>query len=228
MVRAKPFLMISRLACGGKSAFPSYNGSETTMNHRVDPHQTPQQIFYGLSSADTAILPELRPIMARLLPGIIDELYRLIGQTTDLAPVFGSHDKIPRLKQAQINHWTRMLDARMDADYIASARAVGQAHHRIGLSADWYIRGYGFVLRRALILLAAEGHGLRVLPRRRVKIGQMQSLLSALCLADMELALSSYWDALTNEQHRIVEATLERIDTQASDVAGESGEGITC
>jgi len=185
-----------------------------------DPTQTKiHTIFYGLADPSDPLLHALRRRVLECLPAILDEFYVVAKQTQDLAAMLRSDEHMQHLKQAQMRHWAVLLEGNFTAAFVASTEAIGRVHHRVGLSPDWYIRSYGMILRRLLETMDNPRPGLALL-RRRAFSGRQQAMLTGLCLADMEIALATYWDAAGDERRKLIDSMLERVDAQASEVVG--------
>ncbi|MSP03212.1 MAG: globin-coupled sensor protein, partial [Acetobacteraceae bacterium] len=158
-----------------------------------DPSTVPRArlAFMRIDPETTKLLSEFWPHVGLALPDILDQFYRHVTSEPRLAQLIGN--ETARLKSAQSAHWERLFSGRFDAEYFASARAVGLVHARIGLEPRWYIGGYNFVLVQ-LSDLAGRVH--RFSPGRARKV--TQALVTAVLL-DMEVAISVYQERLMEE-----------------------------
>ena len=126
-------------------------------------------------------------------------------------------DKIPRLKPAQSAHWQRLLSGRFDAAYFDGVRTIGLVHHKIGLEPRWYIAGYTYVLNR-LVALAVRTH--------RWSPGKLAALIAAVNAAvmlDMDIAISTYQDALVAEREqrtKRLDVLLRGFEDQTANLVG--------
>ena len=78
------------------------------------------------------------------------------------------------------------------------ARRIGLAHHRIGLTPQWYVSGYAFVLGELLSAVAVkQGEFVSTAGMRR-DLGDALSAVSRAVMLDMEVAMSTYWDVLSS------------------------------
>jgi methyl-accepting chemotaxis protein len=150
--------------------------------------------FMGLDAAACGLLAAFWTVAEPELPRIIEGFYQHVSDVPHLKRMVG--DQIPRLKQAQVAHWRRLFSGRFDADYFAAVRSIGRTHQRIGLEPRWYIAGYTFVLNR-LIELAVRAH--------RWSPGKLTALIAALnagVMLDMDIAISTYQEALLAEREQ--------------------------
>ena len=176
--------------------------------------------FYGIPAADDPRWNAARRCMTALLPQVMDEFYLTVGQQPEMATLLQGEAHIARLKQAQTNHWLRLLDGTFDAGFLASARKVGEAHFRIGLSADWYVRSYGLVLRRLSELLLRKRRPALSLLGKPDELASVIPFVIGLCVADMEFALGVYWQESSAERRHLIEGMIDLVDGQATDVIG--------
>ena len=148
--------------------------------------------FHEITDQSRRILRGFWPAVSRELPSILDGFYAHISGVDCLAKLVG--EQSARLKGAQAKHWERLFSGDFDDAYFQSIRAIGLAHNRIGLEPRWYIGGYSFVLRRLLRL--ATRH-CRFAPERA---GTLSAAIAQAVLLDMDLAISTYQDALLEER----------------------------
>lgn len=136
------------------------------------------------------------------LPAVLDAFYDHIDRFAETRAFFTSREHMNAAKAAQIRHWSTILDGRFDAQYEASIRRIGEAHHRIGLDPSWYIGGYSALVTGLLAVIsarlapAAAGSGLfgRGASGTDVR-GELQIAVSRVAFLDMDLAISVYIDA---------------------------------
>src|SRR3546814_15642092 len=97
------------------------------------------------------------------------------------------------------------------------ARAIGEAHRRIGLEPRWYIGGYNLILNRLTDIAIRE---YRWRPQRL--IGTLQAIQRALML-DMDLAISVYNTGAANAER---DRRRGRIDELIEEFEGRVGDLI--
>jgi len=103
---------------------------------------------------------------------------------------FSDPHSLERARNAQKRHWlTYVLCGRFDSDYLAAARAIGQAHYRVGVDLMLYTGAYSLVLAE-LVALISSIHRDRPdeAPRALRAVNQAVFL-------DMGLAVSVYYDS---------------------------------
>jgi methyl-accepting chemotaxis protein len=153
--------------------------------------------FIRMDAATRATLRELRPLIARVMPGILDEFYVHAVTYPELARLFPDQAIMRRARDMQIKHWDVIAAAEFDQSYIASVTRVGQAHHRLGLEPQWYIGGYTFLTAALLQAIELEGDmgwfGRQAKARRAKKANQLAAIVKAAQL-DMDIAISVYLD----------------------------------
>ncbi len=109
----------------------------SALNHRLD--------FMGMDEKTKQNLKALKPIVDKALPGILDDFYKKLGTVPDVARFFTESSRAAHAKNGQVRHWGRISSADFSADYLQSARVIGETHARIGLEPRWYIGGYALL-----------------------------------------------------------------------------------
>ena len=150
--------------------------------------------FIGLDAVACGLLSAFWPTVEPELPGIVEGFYQHVTSVPYLRRLVG--DQVSRLKQTQSAHWRRLFSGKFDSGYLAAVRTIGVVHHKIGLEPRWYIAGYTYVLNR-LIGLAVRTH--------RWSPGKITALVGALnagVMLDMDIAISTYQEALLAEREQ--------------------------
>ncbi len=111
---------------------------ETDLAQRLD--------FLGIGDAQRRALRDFWPLVRPVMPAIAEAFYHHITAIPALAALIDQ--QVPCLKPVLVAHWERLFSGRFDRDYVDSVRAIGQVHHRAGLSPRWYIGSYNFILGR--------------------------------------------------------------------------------
>jgi methyl-accepting chemotaxis protein len=158
--------------------------------------------FARLDRETAETLRRTWPLIEPILPNLLERFYRHLAGEPELARLVG--DRAGTLAAAQRRHWQRVFGGRFDADYAASVKAIGRAHHRIGLEPRWYIAAYQFVLGEITAHLVA-----REWWRRRRLARRLQAIERAVLL-DMDLAVSVYQEVLIEERTRRAQHLEER------------------
>jgi methyl-accepting chemotaxis protein len=154
--------------------------------------------FIGINDEIRAHLRELRPLIAEVLPGILDGFYATVGRFPDTSRFFRNKDHMRHAKDAQLKHWDLIASASFDNSYVESVTRVGKAHHRLGLEPRWYIGGYNFVVGGLLKVIEERiptgGFG-KAARERREKKAKMLVAVTTAALLDMDFAISVYLES---------------------------------
>ncbi|RME62764.1 MAG: chemotaxis protein [Alphaproteobacteria bacterium] len=153
----------------------------------VSHHQRLQ--FAGLTPAVRQDLARVLPCVEKRFAVTLHAFYTYLQQWDELRGYIKDESTIARLKGLQAEHWRLLLSGRFDDSYFARAQAIGKAHHRIGLTPNWYIGGYAFVLADMVTYLVGK---LRWRPRK------LRAALNAVIRAvlfDLEVATGVYVEA---------------------------------
>ena len=158
--------------------------------------------FIGIDHPTREALRELRPLISKALPGLLDQFYAHVGKFPHLAKMFASQTAVRRAKQAQLDHWTALAAAKFDDAYVTSVTRIGEAHHRMGLEPRWYIAGYSLIITGLQKAIETElPDGWFGGQSAREKRSALQAAIARAAMLDMDLAISVYLDAARKEQH---------------------------
>ena len=165
--------------------------------------------FAQIDEETRALLRELRPTIARVLPGILDNFYAHVRHYPEVEKFFSDRSQMQRARNMQVKHWDAIAAASFDDNYMESVTRVGEVHHRLGLEPRWYIGGYSFILTGLLSALdgtqAPALHG----AKGREKLTKLRAAITKAALLDMDLAISFYLEAGEREKQH----TLEELST---------------
>jgi methyl-accepting chemotaxis protein len=157
--------------------------------------------FIGIDGATRAALRELQPLIASVLPGILDHFYAHVMKFPAVARLFPNEAIIRHAKSAQIQHWKMISDGTFDDAYHQSVTRIGQTHNRLGLEPRWYIAGYSMIvtgLLRAIEMEIARGWFGNEASREKKVV--LQNALTRAAMLDMDFSISVYLDAAKEEQ----------------------------
>lgn len=167
--------------------------------------------FYGLvGRADD--LHELGRKVEPHLAEALSRFYDTIGSHPVTAQFFSGRGHMDKAAGAQAEHWRSLFSSGFDTAYLNRAEAIGNVHVRIGLEPKWYIGGYGLILDHLIHALVAPGW-LAWLPWKR-RAAQRLSLLVRTAMVDMDIAVSTYFAADSNEREKMltqIGGALERL-----------------
>ncbi|MDX5365543.1 MAG: globin-coupled sensor protein [Alphaproteobacteria bacterium] len=169
--------------------------------------------FMEVSETTGEALRDFWKVLEPHLPAILDGFYAHLGSEPELAKLVGT--QAPRLKQAQGAHWARLFAGTFDEAYMQSVNTIGLTHNRIGLEPRWYIGGYKYVMNR-LVDVAVKKY--RWSPARLSQV--ICAVNTAACL-DMDLAISTYQDAMVEERaarQRTLENAISDFDVAVNEI----------
>ena len=169
--------------------------------------------FIGLGEAELNNLRAISPHIKKHLPEALGVFYAKLMRVPAVSKFFKEgQPQVDRAQSRQSEHWIGISEGRFDAQYTESAKKVGLRHARIGLEPRWYIGGYGVIvdgLVKGVLseLFAAQpatkGKSMfsRAVPER-INEDELAAALSAMfkaVLVDVDMAVSIYFDKLTND-----------------------------
>ena len=149
-------------------------------------HMTERLAFYELSARDEEHLAELAAVCDPHLDEVIADFYAHLLRFPHLEEMLRAQPgRVNRLQALQKDYFRQITRGRLDADYVESRLRVGNTHQQIGLRPEWYIGGFGHLLRRYLDAIY-QSHGAPdgLLP-------EAGALIKAVFL-DMSLVLDTY------------------------------------
>ena len=155
--------------------------------------------YLKLDAPSLATLRSLKPLVEKHLPTSLDFFYSHIGGYPELRRFFRDSAHMQAAKGAQMRHWSRIADGRFDEGYASSARAIGNAHARLGVSPSRYIGGYALIIERLLatalpdLLSNATSDDIAA---KANDIAAGVGVLIKAALLDMDLTTSTYLDSL--------------------------------
>jgi hypothetical protein len=151
--------------------------------------------FIRIDEETRTALRDVRALIARVMPGILDEFYAHLAQTPEVAKLFPDESSMQRAKGAQLKPWDFVVNAVFDENYVRSVTAIGEAHHRLGLEPRWYIGGYSLILTRLLRAIERDGSSVWSGSSGRAKKMAMIDAITKVTLLDMDFAISVYLEA---------------------------------
>src|ERR1700744_3922545 len=175
--------------------------------------------FIGIDSATRKALQELKPLITRALPGILDQFYAKVVKYPAVAKLFPNDGVIRHAKQAQIAHWIAIASGTFDDGYVKSVTRIGQTHNRLGLEPRWYIAGYSMILtglQQAIEMETAQGwfNG----SASREKKVALQAALTRAAMLDMDFAISVYLDAAKLDQQTAMRKIADDFESAVGDI----------
>jgi methyl-accepting chemotaxis protein len=173
--------------------------------------------FIRIDESMRGVLRELRPVIAAVLPSILDEFYAHITKHSETARIFSDPAQMRLAKAMQIEHWGTICAADFDDRYVASVTRIGQTHNRLGLEPRWYIGGYSFLiagLQKAIVLGADKDGWFKRGEKSLEKKAKMLAAVTTAALLDMDFAVSVYLESGV----RAKQETFDRLGASLSQI----------
>lgn len=170
--------------------------------------------FFGLAEASPDSFADIERVLTSHASGILKDFYGKVAATPRAARHFSSAEMMSRASVKQAQHWNSLFSGRFDDDYHARSRAIGMAHARIGLDPGLYIGGYAEVLGQMVEAIVASSL-IGKLPGAR-RLARTLAVMVRAALLDMDIALSTYFDAKEEEQGKVIESIGQALTNLAS------------
>jgi methyl-accepting chemotaxis protein len=154
--------------------------------------------FARINDADIKNLPQIWALVQKKLPETLEEFYKHTKKDEALKKLIGNQQE--RLILAQISHWKTLFSGNFDSHYFENSLRIGQVHNKIGLSPDYFIPAYQFVLTDLIKQIGSARF------TRRGQIVDHISTLTKVLLLDLEVAISAYQQALLDDRQRRTDA----------------------
>ena len=151
------------------------------------------------------------------IDGMLDRFYDHIFEQPELRKLFADRDAAARARAGQKSHWLKSLfNGTYDNDFFERAEQIGRAHARVGLTPNWYIGGYCYMLGQFIELVADKCADDKESAARILK-----SIIKAIFL-DMDMVILCYLDTKDSSIRQV----LRRATDFRADVATLS-DGLT-
>ena len=169
--------------------------------------------FFCLDDSARSALREIKPVLDRVLPEVLNGFYDHLRRWPELAKMFTDEASVKRARAAQAEHWKRMFAAGFDEAYVASTRKVGDAHAALGVKAGWYLGAVSFALGEILRHAAAAQPSGIFARANPAKSGALMAAISRAMLLDADLVLESF-------QQDVDRAAAERVGKVTAQFGG--------
>ena len=181
--------------------------NQVTLEQRLD--------FIGLDSAARQKLRELKPSLTRNIGPALDIFYSKVRTVPSTATFFSSDSHIAGAKSRQETHWTGIAEASYGDSYEKAVKRIGTVHARIGLEPTWYIGGYALIAEH-LIKAVVKEQWPSLLSRSSTPetMGAALATLVKAIMLDMDLAISTYLEALDEKRQEAENARLASEERQ--------------
>jgi len=167
--------------------------------------------FMGFDDAGKAALRSLQPMIAEFVGPALDVFYDKVRRLPATADFFTDAKQMAAAKGKQVEHWREVAAAQFGAEYAKRVRAIGRTHARLGLEPRWYIGGYALITEQLIHAVIADRWPTMmqlVRPNPRSMSEPVASIVKAAML-DMDLAISTYLEALDEQRQTAETARLE-------------------
>ena len=163
------------------------NNSETIRNN------------FKLTESDHVLIRRAGELLKNDMQEFVDCWYEWLSERDEFEVFFGSNPaNLSRVKSLQLDYWSSFFESKLDEEYLAIRRHVGQVHERINLPNEIYFAG----------MSVANDLFTRLLKRQKKQdaseIDAMLGAISKQIFVDTYLVL----DEITQIQnHRILESS---------------------
>ncbi|MCB2014919.1 MAG: methyl-accepting chemotaxis protein [Sphingobium sp.] len=168
--------------------------------------------FFGIAG-DEDYYPLVRAALAKIGDESLDKFYSQIAATPQLKDKFQSQEQMNNARRAQVAHWQHLFTGRATPEYAARAQNIGHVHARVGLEPRWYIGGYAHVISDIIEHLVRSSTFGR-LPGME-KLGKTIVALIRAAMLDMEIAVSTYFEAEQGMRNEMLMKYGEALDRLA-------------
>lgn len=178
--------------------------------------------FVGLVEEDIANLVEMRPIMEKHAPKIVEAFYEKLQEMPNLVHIINKHSTINKLKETLIQYLLDMVSGNINEEYVIRRKVIGNVHNRIGLFPEWYIGAYTLIQNEVLKALTQELYAWEDVMRCYLSFQR-------LCSFDMQIGIETYIEAYTSSMMKLneIEELQSRLNESASSLVASAEETTT-
>ncbi|UCE85848.1 MAG: hypothetical protein JSU66_16210 [Deltaproteobacteria bacterium] len=142
--------------------------------------------FLGFTEEDRELLERLRPVFERRADLLVASFYRHLLSFPETRALLSDGDVKDRLIDVQRDYLLSLAGRRVDEDYVAERRRIGDAHEAVGLGPRWYLGAYAVYASLLVPIVCEKNRGDPVRAEATVT-----ALFKALML-DAQLAMEAY------------------------------------
>lgn len=175
--------------------------------------------FVGLSEEDIAHLVEIRPIMEKNAPVIVEAFYGKLQDMPNLIAIINKHSTLDKLKKTLTQYLLDMVSGKIGEDYVIRRKVIGNVHNRIGLFPEWYIGAYTLIQNEMLQILTKELDTWE-------EVMKYYLSFQRLCSFDMQIGIETYIESYTSSMMKLneIEELQSRLNDSASTLAASAEE----
>lgn len=169
--------------------------------------------FLNMDQQTRDNLQKVKPIMDKHMANVLDGFYGLIAEWPELNQMFSSAQHKDTAKNLQLKHWDTIVAGKFDRKYQDSVNKIGHTHNRIGLEPRWYVGGYAALANGMVSAILKETIKPGFITNKKIEEAEqiIQAFLKA-ALLDMDMAISTYFDAGKDEFNHMLENMTEDFD----------------
>lgn len=175
-------------------------------------NEAPQLKFIHLTEEDIENLVAIRPIMEKYASSITDVFYSRIEIMPNLMEIINRHSTIERLKKTLKQYLLDMVSGKIDEQYVARRRVIGQVHNRIGLFPEWYLGSFTTIQNAMHENLCKELES-------KEEIERYYHSFQKLCSFDMQIVIETYIESYTSSMMKLNE--IEKLQKYLTDSASQ-------
>ena len=183
----------------------------TSLNERLE--------FMGMDQKARETLIKLKPLLLKSMESSLTVFYDKLKATPEARRFFSDERMMNSAQGLQEKHWGVIASAKFDSEYINSINRIGLTHARIGLEPRWYIGGYAIVLEQ-LVHVVMKDQWPKMMQMGKGKASEAADILSVLIkatLLDMDIAISTYLDALDQQRKKAEQAqAAQRLEAETA------------
>ncbi len=101
-----------------------------------------RKAYLEIADEDERLLRKARPVLQARTPEIIDRFYEYLLAHDPTRAMLSAPGLVERLKALQTRYFDELTSGDYGIAYFENRLRVGQVHHRIGLSPEWYLGAY--------------------------------------------------------------------------------------
>lgn len=197
---------------------PSRSGNKE-FRSVINTNKGTQIKFVGLSEEDIMNLVEIRPIMEKNAPIVVEAFYGKLQDMPNLIGIIDKHSTIDKLKKTLTQYLMDMVSGKIDEDYVIRRKVIGNVHNRIGLFPEWYIGAYTLIQNEMLQVLTKELNTWE-------EVMKYYLSFQRLCSFDMQIGIETYIESYTSSMMKLneIEELQSRLNDSASTLAASAEE----
>ena len=138
------FNLFTKPPVKSKAAFfsPEEYIQQVDLDLSAYPELNKQLQLLNLTKTDLAILKQLQPLAAEVIPIMVDEFYKAISQSPVLLGIIERSSHIDKLKVTLRRHLSDIFNSTINNIYVEDRKRIAHAHVRIGLRSKWYLASF--------------------------------------------------------------------------------------